>query len=108
MVLMYRLFLATFIPLTTDWVMYIRTCTPAPGIHVLLHKWCSVTVTACTHVRPYMQPAQCVYCVECGIRLHACRKGEGVSSGRWGCVTVRMAQHVKLGNVANTCKVCVD
>ena len=80
MMLMYRLFLATFIPLTTDCVMYIRTCTPALGIHVLLHKWCSVTEPAYVHVYIYMQPAQCVYCVECGIRLYACRKGKGVSS----------------------------
>ena len=25
-----------------------------------------------------MQPAQCVYCVECGIRSHGCMTGEGV------------------------------
>ena len=87
--------------------MYVRTCTPALGIHVLLHNWCRVTEPACVHVCMYMQPAQCVYCVECGIRSHVCMKGEGVLSGRWGCMTVRMVQHVKLGTAANTCKVWI-
>ena len=49
--------------------------TSGVGSHTYMHVY---TEPAYVHVCIYMQPVQCVYCVECGIRSHASMKGEGV------------------------------